>query len=138
MLMIFDSNDLTTASFVMWRIDARYSENSPIVFSELEVSAPVKNAMIRRLKARGYEITVKEITRGNTVNETLFAVPPLKNDEIERLCQQIAAQYFVSKDSASKMYTDFCNEKNLPYWAAIAIKERISFLIREQSLVIQP
>ena len=131
MLMIFDSNDLTTASFVMWRIDARYSENSPIVFSELEVSAPVKNAI-------GYEITVKEITRGDTVNETFFAVPPLKNDETERLCQQIAAQYFVSKDSASKMYTDFCNEKNLPYWAAIAIKERISFLIREQSLVIQP
>lgn len=78
MLMIFDSNDLTTASFVMWRIDARYSENSPIVFSELEVSAPVKNAMIRRLKARGYEITVKEITRGNTVNETLFCCSSIK------------------------------------------------------------
>ncbi|WP_243211175.1 hypothetical protein JQ760_027950 (plasmid) [Klebsiella pneumoniae] len=138
MLMVFDSNDFTTTSFVMWRIDARYSENSPIVLSELEVSVLVKNALVRRLKARGYQITVEKLTRGDAMNKTVFPVPALKNDKTETFCQQVAAEYLVSKDSAMKMYADYCNEKNLPYWATIAIKERISYLIREQSAVTQP
>ncbi|MBQ0600886.1 hypothetical protein J7S78_13895 [Klebsiella oxytoca] len=136
--MVFDSNDFATMSFVMWRIDARYSETSPIVLSELEVSVLVKNALVRRLKARGYQITVEELTREDAMNKTLFPVPPLKNGETEKFCQKVAAEYLVSKDIAMKMYADYCNEKNLPYWATIAIKERISYLVREQSAVIQP
>lgn len=136
--MVFDSNDFATMSFVMWRIDARYSENSPIVLSELEVSVLVKNTLVRRLKARGYQITVEELTRGDAMNKTLSPVPPLKNEETEEFCQQVASEYLVRKDTAMKMYADYCNEKNLPYWATIAIRERISYLVREQSAVTQP
>lgn len=136
--MVFDSNEFATTSFVMWRIDARYSENSPIVLSELEVSMLVKNALVRRLKAKGYLITVEELIRGDAMNKTLFAVPPLKNEDTEKFCQKVAAEYIVSKNGAMKIYADFCNENKIPYWATLAIKERISHLIREQNAVIQP
>lgn len=136
--MVFESNVFATTSFVMWRIDARYSENSPIVLSELEVSLLVKNSLVRRLKARGYVITVEELNREDAMNKTLFTVPPLKNEDTEKFCQQVAAEYSSRKDAAMKMYADFCNERNLPYWATLAIKDRISYLIREQNLATIP
>ena len=65
------------------------------------------------------------------MQNTFPDVLPLKNEETEKFCHQVAAEYVQDKDSAGKMYTDFCAEKNLPYWVTLAIKERIACLARK-------
>lgn len=115
----------------LWRIDVRYSAKGRVIRSELEVSESVKNTLVRRLESKGYVITVATFTREVGMQNNFLDVPALKNEETEKFCQQVAAEYVQNKELAGKMYTDFCAEKKIPYWATLAIKERIACLARK-------
>lgn len=121
------------SSSVMWRIDARYTPGGRIILSEVETSETVKNSIIRRLKSRGYIITVEQFTRGQMM-ETFCDIPALKNKETEAFCQQVATEHCVDKGRAEKMFFDFCkNNKNIVSWEVNAMIERIQQLVSEQS-----
>jgi len=115
----------------LWRIDVRYSASGRVIRSELETSLIFKNALVRRLESVGYVITVTQFTREVGMKKSFADVNPIKDEETENFCNEVAAEYVKNKDTAAKMYTDFCTEKKLPYWATLAIKQRISCLVRK-------
>ncbi|ELY4881556.1 MULTISPECIES: hypothetical protein [Enterobacterales] len=113
----------------LWRIDVRYSAKGRVIRTELEVSESVKNALVRRLESKGYVITVATFTREVGMQIKFADVPALKNEETEKFCHQVAAEYIQNKEIGAKMYTDFCVNNKLFYWETLAIKQRIACLV---------
>jgi hypothetical protein len=61
-------------------------------------------------------------------------VPPLPNADTEALCQRVVEQYATNKFAAHKMYRDFCADNKPGKWEAIAMLDRIQWLIYEAGL----
>ncbi len=77
-----------------------------------------------------WRIDVRYSAKGRVIRTELFAdVPALKNEETEKFCHQVAAEYIQNKEIGAKMYTDFCVNNKLFYWETLAIKQRIACLV---------